>query len=253
MNRALLERMAAGFSQAAAEGRTVVDKGAFSVFLSDSPEPVLSLALPQQDLRDWTQAIARMEAPFNARNLPPRLEIFAELYPTLGDALERVGFVRTDVAPLMALTPKDAPLPVTDEACLDLATEPDLLEPFLYGQSRAYGGSGENALVWLSQVRAGLASGSLLGVALLQEGEVVAGASVQRGGEVGELAGVWTKPELRRRGLAERACRVLLTTFFAAGNTLCWLSAAPDAAGLYRKLGFQDAGTQVNYIKERSS
>ncbi len=243
--------MAAGFSQAAAEGRTVYDAGAFGVFISDSPEPLLSVALPQQTPQDWLPAVARMEALFAAHKLPPRLEVFAELYLTLDAALEQSGFVRTDVAPLMALTPKNAPPPVTDNACLDLATEPYLLEPFLFGQSRAYGGSsGDNALAWLPQLRAGLASGSILGVALLEEGRVVAGATVQRGGDTGELAGVWTQPDKRRAGLAERTCKALLTNFFATGNTLCWLSAAPDAAGLYQKLGFQDVGTQVNYSKK---
>lgn len=228
----------------------VYDAGAFRVFLADSPEPHLSVALPQKSVRDWKPALEEMQAVFAQHNLPARLEVFAELYPTLGAALEQAGFVRTDEAPLMALSVADAPQATPDAACVDLASALQLLEPFLYGQTRAYGGSDEGALAWLPHLQAGLPAGNILAAALVQEDEVVAGATIQRGGEVGELAGVWTKAELRRLGLAERVCKVLISSFFAAGGTLCWLSAAPGALRLYQKLGFRPLGTQVNYALE---
>lgn len=246
---ALLKQIETGFLLASAEGRASYDAGALRVCLSDSPEPHLSLALPQQNAHDWQPSITQMEALFAQRSLPPRLEVLAELYPTLGVGLERSGFVRTDEAPVMALNATDTQQQPPDPACEILAAESRLLQPFLYGQTRAYSGPDEGALAWLPHLQKGLGAGHILAAALVQEGEVVAGATVQRGGEVGELAGVWTKAELRRYGFAQRVCRALVSSFFASGGTLCWLSAEPDAFGLYQKLGFGRVGTQVNYAK----
>ena len=73
-----------------------------------------------------------------------------------------------------------------------------------------------------------------------------AGAALQRGGDVAELAGVWTHPAFRRRGLAHAACHALLAAGFAAGVAQAWLSAAEGALTLYQRLGFERVGTQVN-------
>ena len=75
----------------------------------------------------------------------------------------------------------------------------------------------------------------------------VAGATIQIGGEIGELAGVWTAQEMRRQGLAFAVCHFLLREYFETGRSVCWLSAAEGALRLYEKLGFSRAGAQLNY------
>jgi ribosomal protein S18 acetylase RimI-like enzyme len=77
-------------------------------------------------------------------------------------------------------------------------------------------------------------------------GTPVAGAVLQYGGGIAELAGVWTHPDHRRRGHARVACHALLAEAFAAGLPLAWLSAAEGALRLYEGLGFVRVGTQVN-------
>lgn len=223
--------------------------GAFRVFFSASPEPFLSLALPCKAVAEWETSILGLEAAFAARGRAPRLEIFRELYPTLGPALESAGFTLDDSAPVMALRAEDFSPVTPDPDYLPLRAERGMLEPFLHIQNRAYGGLGEGALGWLPHLSAGLREGHIVGAALRQNGELIAGATVLLGGDVGELAGVWTKASLRRRGLARRVCGSLVSTFFGSGGTLCWLSAAPEAVGLYRLLGFSEVGTQLNYSK----
>jgi hypothetical protein len=67
----------------------------------------------------------------------------------------------------------------------------------------AYVGDGdEEALAWLPHLRSGLENGRVLGAVLLQAGGMVSGAVIQLGSEIGELAGVWTAPQRRKRGLA---------------------------------------------------
>lgn len=244
---AVLKRISAGFLEAAARGRTVEDVGAFRAFFSASPEPFLSLALPRGDVDDWDEAIAALETTFAERDRTPRLEVLAELFPELGKALERLDFTRDDEAPVMALGADDF-TPVTPDADYRPLTAGAGLRAVLNVQSWAYGGSGDGS-GWLPQLGAGLEAGYILGAALWRGGEPVAGATVILGGEVGELAGVFTDASFRRRGLAERVCKPLLSTLFAAGGQLCWLSAAPEAQGLYKRLGFSEVGTQVNYSK----
>ena len=246
-NPALLERISSGFLEAAAQGRTVADVGPFRAFFSASPEAFLSLALPREDVDDWGSSTTSLEATFVARGRTPRLEVLAERFPKLGESLERAGFARDDEAPVMALGAADF-TPVMPDTDYRALTAGEGLRAVLDAQSRAYGGSGDGS-GWLPQLGAGLKAGYILGAALWQNGEPVAGATVVCGGEIGELAGVFTNPLLRRRGLAERVCKPLLSTFFGAGGRLCWLSAAPGAGRLYRRLGFAEVGTQVNYSK----
>jgi ribosomal protein S18 acetylase RimI-like enzyme len=73
-----------------------------------------------------------------------------------------------------------------------------------------------------------------------------AGAVLQYGGGLAELAGVWSHPDHRRRGHARVACHALLAAAFADGLELAWLSAAEGALQLYEGLGFVRVGTQVN-------
>lgn len=127
------------------------------------------------------------------------------------------------------------------------ADEPERLRAFLEGQNAAYGGSGGDALAWLPQLTDGLRSGVVLGAGLERGGTFVSGATVQIGGEIGELAGVWTQPDMQKQGLAFAVCQPLLSDLFAADYSLCWLSAAEGALGLYERLGFRSVGTQLNY------
>jgi predicted GNAT family acetyltransferase len=64
--------------------------------------------------------------------------------------------------------------------------------------------------------------------------------------DAAELAGVGTRPDHRRKGVALAVSSFLLRQFFESGKVV-WLSAADAAAqAVYEKLGFELAGTQVN-------
>jgi ribosomal protein S18 acetylase RimI-like enzyme len=95
-------------------------------------------------------------------------------------------------------------------------------------------------------------NGRVLGAVLLQGDEMLSGVVIQLGsnpeaGEIGNLAGVWTAPQGRNRGLAYALCHRLLRDY-ATGHGWCWLSAAEGAQRLYEKLDFIPVGTQLNYL-----
>jgi ribosomal protein S18 acetylase RimI-like enzyme len=237
--------------EAAARGRTVSEIDGFTVCLAlDTPNPLLSLAVPTDTPpADPQRALAELRDVFSAHGRTARFECFAELHPELLAGLDAAGYEVEMRAPVMMLEAAGltaAPPAVGAYAPLGPADRLRI-EAALRGAHRAYGGDGETgALDWLPRLVEGLVGGTVLAGAVDAAGTPVAGASVIVGGAAGELAGVWTLPEQRRRGYAQQACHALLTAFFARGHDLAWLSAAEGAVGLYRRLGFTPVGTQVN-------
>jgi ribosomal protein S18 acetylase RimI-like enzyme len=248
-----LRRLEASYRSAAAQGRTVVGMPGFVACLSPtSANAFLSVAIPTDEAPDdWEAALVALSAMFERCGRRARIELFAELHPDLLVAADATGWVRAMTAPVLTLEPTAlAAAPPPGEGVyrpLDPNDEPRI-EAALRGQGVAYGGEpgDPGALDWFPSLVAGLRDGSVRAGAVDVGGEPVAGGSLQVGGAVGELAGVWTYPSQRRRGLARQACHALLSEAFAAGVSLAWLSAAPDALALYVALGFVPVGTQVN-------
>lgn len=248
----------------ATKGRLHVHAGALTLFVTtDNPNPFLSVALPSaEDPRDWDGSIASLERAAADHGLRPRLEFMAELHPGLAPALLRAGFHQTGSAPVMmwqpatattAWGPNDLPsAPGSEPAIaaryrdLSVVDEPALLA-YLDGQSRAFEMPLENGRAWLDVLRRGLHDGSVRGALLEVDHRPVAGATLQLAEPAAELAGVWTEAELRHKGLASAVCRMLLEDAVRDGLRECWLSAAEQALGLYRKLGFRRVGSQLNF------
>lgn len=229
-----MSSLAARFRDAASRGRDAVDVGPFrAIFSRDSNEYLQSVAVPMVREADWRAAMPALRREFERRGRKARLEFFAEFAPGLDAAVE----VEMR-APVMVVTP--ATLRAAPSSGLRYQrVGAALLDAFLASQSEAYG----VADVWRAWYERGLGDGSLLVGALLDGDTVACGATIQPGGE---LAGVGTPPRFRRRGLAADLCSRLIADAFAQGHDLCWLSAGEMGLGLYRRLGFETVGTQIN-------
>lgn len=251
-DKGLLKRLERSLKAVGGQSRDKVRVRGFEVFIDPSSDAYhLSFAVPSDIKGDnWAEAIKEMQNVFTERSRRARLEYFHELHPDLAGALENEGFHQDMRAPVMTLQRQDLSEGTRSSATYLALTmdHSDRLEGYLRRQSLAYGGNGDDgALVWLDSMRKGLAAGDLMVAGLEQESAFVSGASIQIGGNVGELAGVWTLPQKQRRGLAYALCQTLLSDYFENGYDLCWLSAAEGALGLYERLGFRKAGTQLNY------
>jgi ribosomal protein S18 acetylase RimI-like enzyme len=237
-------------------GREVVSLEAFELFIATGTLEHLSVAVPlSPDPPSWEPHIAALQEAFSRYGKRPHLEYSEELHPTLGPALEAIGLHCDMRAPVMALDM--VRLSVEDPSATALqagryrelvADDEAFLRAMLLRQQLAYGMAvDETAFDWLPILRQGLREDSVMGAVLEREGEPLAGALIQIGAGVGELAGVWTAARWRKQGLAYALCCQLLQEYAAAGHTLCWLSAAVGAQRLYEKLGFVTVGTQLNY------
>jgi ribosomal protein S18 acetylase RimI-like enzyme len=247
-----LQQLEANLRAVGRQARALVALAHFDLFISPAGPDHMTFAVPlSPDPPGWAPHVADLKAAFAARGKRPRLEFISELHPHLAPALDEAGLVCASRAPVMtlalaALAAEGPPTPAVYRR-LDPADEP-FLRAFLLGQGLAYGGEGDaSALDWLPILRGGLRSGDLLAAALVADGRPLAGATLQLGAGIAELAGVWTDPQRRNQGLAFAVCRRLLADYAAAGHTFCWLSAATGAQRLYARLGFAAVGTQLNY------
>lgn len=252
---AALERIEAGLRATSSFGREVVRVSGFTVAIATGGAAGLAVAVPEaNEVDDVDAALAAVERTFASAGLAPNIEYVEELHPRLAEQAARRGWRTSMRAPVMVLGgdagdgAAEAVATLAPTARLHrLTADGDRLVPYLRGQHRAYGGDPDgDALGWLPVLRAGLAAGVVAAVALEVDDAIVAGASVQMGAGVGELAGVWTLPEARRRGYALAACGALLQQVASTGLEAVWLSAAPDATALYERLGFRRVGTQRN-------
>jgi ribosomal protein S18 acetylase RimI-like enzyme len=245
-NLSVLHRLEQSLKNAATKSREKILHEYFDAFISSSPEPHLSFAVPKPGLASLPN-VAVLKDTFQQHSRTARLEYFHELYPALRDSLLEAGFELEMSAPVMTLVPEDLSQPSSANLSYKALTDDkEMLTSFLRAQNISFGGTGEKALTWLPSMLELLRQGELMGAVLMQDGEFVSGAVVQ-GAEDGELAGVWTLPAYRRQGLSFALCQQLLTEYFAKGQTLCWLSAAEGALRLYEKLGFKRVGTQLNF------
>ena len=246
VNLPLLQRLEQSLKNAAVKSREKISHDYFDAFISSSPEPHLSFAVPKSGLENLA-AIASLKETFRERSRVARLEYFHELYPDLKECLLESGCKLDMSAPVMTLVPEDLSQSLEVSATYRVLTDDEeMLEKFLRRQSVAFGGAGgDDSLAWLPAMTDLLRSGELVGAVLAQNGEYVSGAVIQ-GAEDCELAGVWTLPHKQRQGLSTMLCGRLLAHYFSRGQTLCWLSAAEGALRLYEKLGFKCVGTQLN-------
>jgi ribosomal protein S18 acetylase RimI-like enzyme len=252
-DRAILERIEAQLLRGLATGSEAHETAAFRVFLWAHGDVFYrNRAAPVRRIPEWQNAIAEMSSVFTRAGRVPRLEFLQERWPDLAPALEHAGFRLEMEAPVMALVPAaEDDQPVPDIRLLDHGTSFHLIGRLLARAEAAFGMPGrEQDPREISQMAREIASGTTMTAACVLEGEPVAAASLIGVGPEAELAGVWTDPEHRRRGLAHAVCRRLLTSYASRGGELVWLSAGDDKSErLYRRLGFVPMATQLNYAR----
>ncbi len=256
MPQRTLEQLASNaLATACRHGQDCLAVGPFRAFLSPDPADQLSFAMPAEPVTDWPPAIARVASLFAENKRRLRVDYFNEIFPQLSMALETERFVPEASATVMLMSEGhvrafDQP----DGTRVDFLKPDDpALEAFLAVQAQAWDQPLDAPdAAWRGVLQAGLASGSIIAALSRVDGRPAAAGCLLRTGDIAELQGVGTVPELRHRGHGGYLSYRLVSAYFAGGDRLCWLSADSHTYRIYRALGFQPIGTRVRYAAHAS-
>jgi len=270
----LLGRIEAQFLAALGVAAEVIETPAFRLHIGHADDPFYrTVAVPTRrpagsGPATWGSAIAAMRRGFAAAGRQPRLEFIEERWPDLAPALAAAGFASHARLPVMTALPPMPPAErmagtmgitfgggVVGAAQVVDAGESSLLATYLEAVHASFGHALAPAVLARETARLQgdiIAGRCLVALSSDDEGRVAAGASLigiaPRATPTAELAGVWTEPRCRRRGLARAVCRSLLGHFFATGGQLVWLGAeGREARALYAALGFRAIGWQRTF------
>ena len=252
----LLRRLEASVTDGPARDADVDDVGPFRGWLARHSDSIwLSYAMPIAPLADAAavdRAIRELRQIYGRHRRVLRFEFTQELWPTLAPTLEAAGLRFQESHPMMTCTPDEhRPYRRSDVDVRLLQTDdPDReLWHYLSVQATGFGDPPGNPTPdQIERFRGRVRDGLLVALARV-EGRPAGTGQVSAHGGLGEMVGVATLPELRRRGVAGTLCSYLLDEVFTRANDFVWLDAADELAqSVYDKLGFRLVGTLLNYI-----
>lgn len=231
----------AGLRAACARAAPARPIGAFELFRIPVEHPFLRpLALPRAEPNGWEEPLRELLRCCSAAGLVPRIEVVAERRAALRAALGAGGWIRTLAVPVLVKPVAPGAASAVGEPAfrLDAATDRALLAATLEAQHAILGATPPRPAEE-EAFRACLADGSVrTWVRLDEEGRPVAAASLLGGPPAVELAGLWTRPDRRRRGLARSVACAALAAAGEGGCRLVWAGAASGAsAALLESLG----------------
>ncbi len=251
----VVERIQAQLRYSARMNYEPVAAPPFTLFFNpDDDSPYANYAIPDAPVGgDLREPLATLRTTFAAWQRRPRFEFIEAYAPALPAALHANGFVAEPPTYVMMCTPttfRPAPeVPGLTLALLPADTPLPELQELLSVLRQAFGGSPsaqvtEAEAAQHRQRYAGLQTF----VARLDGRIVAAGSLTQPYAGLTELAGVGTLAAYRGRGVAAAVCAMAVTTAFAEGSDLVFLTAGDERAGrVYGRVGFQPAGSGLAY------
>lgn len=195
-------------------------------------------------------AIAGLRAVFRQRNTPLEIEYNEAVLPGLGAWLEAAGFILAERNPLMACRPERfTPFAAHDVIVHRLTPESRVADLEAFQTIRwTDGGDEDRAIPPIEQLRQDLASSTSVYLLAWVDG-VAAGTGISHAlNMVGEIVGVVTRSDKRRRGIAATVTSKLVAGLFESGGDFVFLDAAnAGAASVYAGLGFRRFGANLIY------
>jgi len=195
-------------------------------------------------------AIAGLRAVFRQRNTPLEIEYNEAVLPGVGAWLEAAGFMLAERNPLMACRPERfKPFAAGDVLVHRLTPESSAADLQAFQTIRwTDGGDEDRPIPPIEQLRQDLASSTSVYLLAWVDGEA-AGTGISHAlNRVGEIVGVVTRSDKRRRGIAATVTSELVAGLFESGGDFVFLDAAnAGAARVYERLGFRRFGANLIY------
>ncbi|MEM7032990.1 MAG: GNAT family N-acetyltransferase [Chloroflexota bacterium] len=207
-------------------------------------------AITDQNLRE---SLAELTTVFKQRDCHPRFEFISEFWPNLAESLQQYGFVEEAKTVLMTCSPaarKTVPA-VANLTLTRLSQTSDLTDyqAVMDVQHEGFNMSKPEPRPDKAAAEFRDWLGDTVFVLARLDGEpVCTGSLMPPHNGLAEIAGIATRPEYRRRGIATKLTESLLDVAFEQGTDLALLTAADERAGrVYQRLGFQPVATALAY------
>lgn len=233
-----------------------VRSGCFRVWFNEyTDNPQLNYAMPVTPIGPaaFGVAVEGLRALFASRARRVRVEFVEELWPGLAEALQQAGLHLQAREPLMACSRMEfVPADADDVSVRTLSaddSDADLAAYLHIADERPADGSRPVTNEAIGVLRETLRLGEETSVIGTIDGCAAAvGRWIAQEDGLGEIVGIVTLPEFRRRGAAAKIVSVLLRGVFATGRDIAWLNADNEQArSAYAKLGFRTIGSLLNY------
>ncbi len=239
-----------------APGVESVRSGAFRAwFNAHTDNPQLNYAMPVTPIEPalLSAAVERLRVLFASRARKVRIEFVEELWPGLAETLQQAGLHLQACEPLMACASSEfVPAEAGDVNVRRLSaadSDADLATYLHIADERPADGSRPVGREAIEVLRETLRIGEETSVIGTIDGRPAAvGRWIAQADGLGEIVGIVTLPEFRRRGAAASIVSALLRGVFASGRDTAWLNADNEQArSVYAKLGFRSIGSLLNY------
>ncbi len=239
-----------------APGVESVRSGAFRVWFNQHTDnPQLNYAMPVTPIETafLGAAVERLRVLFASRTRKVRVEFVEELWPGLAAALHHAGLHLQAREPLMACSSSEfVPAEAGDVNVRRLSaddSDADLAAYLHIADEHPADGSRPVSNEAIGVLRETLRIGEETSVLGTIDGRPAAvGRWIAQADGLGEIVGIVTLPEFRRRGAAATIVSALLRSVFESGRDTAWLNADNEQArSVYAKLGFRTIGSLLNY------
>jgi ribosomal protein S18 acetylase RimI-like enzyme len=169
--------------------------------------------------------------------------------------LEKHGFRLKDTQPALAIIRSEWTRPDAGATLVRLATPEDAGVIDAIGDV-AFAGDGPDPLreatirdsLAIGRSRAAIAYTEEEGGVPLPVGSAIGCGRIIGVPDVREVVSIGTLPAFRGRGVAAAVTAFLVDDFFAHDGEIAWLTATPEADGVYRRVGFHPIANQVCYL-----
>ena len=235
----------------AAAGRATEQVGPFlATFSSDSVNPFLNYAIPDDDARPNPSDVDGLTVAYRRRELLPRVEFLADTAPDAEPALRAAGWSVERRIPLM-LCPPGAAVAIPAPAGIEFVVpdSDDEIAGMIATQYVAFGEPPEVSAKEISRTRERIRAGGFAVFARDAETGEAAGGGVAEAVTDGttEVGGVAVAEKFRRRGIGAALTASLTVAVHARGARTVFLTPAgvPEQR-VYARVGFQPAGDMLH-------
>ncbi|MFE9426852.1 GNAT family N-acetyltransferase [Kitasatospora sp. NPDC006697] len=226
----------------------VVETGGFVIgFDPGTASPYINYATPRPGTAPGAAEVAALVAAFRERGLKPRLEFAPDTAPAVAPALLAAGFTVEETHEYLVCTPQTLAAPAVGGPLVETPGTDEEFTAIDAALAEAFSGEFASSSEGADRLRRTQNGGGAVRFVRSPDGGCAGGACCSAPAVgTAELAGVGTRPQYRRQGIAGAVTAALARTMFEQGAESVWLEYSGEGSRrVYESVGFQPKGTRL--------